>query len=329
MVLSSSPRSLPSPAACFNHSPLSCTIISSTACDIPYPATISGPCDLAVMHPTAAMYNESEKKPAFWVGSLLLVLLGVVTAGTLGGLGALALNTAGAATAVGRLEGEVDVLLRVETDDERGDVDDLLADADVALADEDTGVVDRLGEAELEDLGLETALKEVLGLEGKDVVETHAGVVKDTNADETTDKSVALEETLGVLLVELQEVTSSTTDLGEGELNAPDLALVAETVLAGELYVSTSSLGDCAISGAIFREVLVVEEQRKRYRRGRKVGRLVVPVTPNFPTLILSDFICPHRPTKYSKFSSHRAVLPPSYAVAVDPTLTLAKLNRQ
>lgn len=198
-------------------------------------AALRGPCDLAVMHPTAAMYNESEKKPAFWVGSLLLVLLGVVAAGTLSGLGALALNTAGAATAVGRLEGEVDVLLRVETDDERGDVDDLLADADVALADEDTGVVDRLGEAELEDLGLETALKEVLGLEGKDVVETHAGVVEHTNADETTDKGVALEETLGVLLVELQEVTSSTTDLGEGELNAPDLTLVAETVLAGKL----------------------------------------------------------------------------------------------
>lgn len=206
------------------------------------------------MHPTAAMYNESEKKPACWVGSLLLVLLGVVTAGTLGGLGALALNTAGAATAVGRLEGEVDVLLRVETDDERGNVDDLLADADVALADEDTGVVDRLGEAELEDLGLETALKEVLGLEGKDVVETHAGVVEDTNADETTDKGVALEETLGVLLVELQEVTSGTTDLGEGELNAPDLTLVAETVLAGELKVSTSSFLDCAILEHLFGE---------------------------------------------------------------------------
>jgi len=175
------------------------------------------------------------------VECLLLVLVGLgVTA--LSGGSALALDTAGTATTVGRLERVVDVLLRVEADNERGDVDDLLADADVALADEDTSVVDRLGEAELEDLGLETALKEVLGLKGKDVVETHARVVEDTNANKTTDKGVALEEALRVLLVELEELTSRTTDLREGKLNAPDLTLVAETVLAGELNVSITCM---------------------------------------------------------------------------------------
>lgn len=39
------------------------------------------------------------------------------------------------------------MLLRVESDDEGGDVDDLLADSDVSLSDEDSGVVDRLGES--------------------------------------------------------------------------------------------------------------------------------------------------------------------------------------
>ena len=53
---------------------------------------------------------------------------------------------------------------RVEPDDKRGDVDDPAADADVALADEDAGVVDRLGEARLEDLGLQAALHKVLDL---------------------------------------------------------------------------------------------------------------------------------------------------------------------
>jgi hypothetical protein len=95
--------------------------------------------------------------------------------------------------------------------------------------------VDRLGEAELEHLGLETALEEVLSLEGEHVVETHARVVKHTDAHQAADKGVALEETLGVLVVELEELTGGTTDLREGKLNAPDLALVAETVLAGEL----------------------------------------------------------------------------------------------
>ena len=59
---------------------------------------------------------------------LLLVLL-VATLLLLGSGGStLALDTAGAATAERRGQGEVDVLLRVEADDERGNVDDLLAD---------------------------------------------------------------------------------------------------------------------------------------------------------------------------------------------------------
>lgn len=99
------------------------------------------------------------------------------------------------------------MLLGVETDNERGNVDDLLADADVALANEDTGVVDGLGEAKLVDAGLETTLKEILSLEGKDVIELHAGLVKDTNANETANEGIAFEKTLGVLLVEGKKLT--------------------------------------------------------------------------------------------------------------------------
>lgn len=99
------------------------------------------------------------------------------------------------------------MLLGVETDNERRNVDDLLADADVALLDEDTGVVDGLGEAELVDAGLETTLKEILSLEGKDVIELHAGLVKDTDAHETANEGIAFEETLGVLLVEGKKLT--------------------------------------------------------------------------------------------------------------------------
>ena len=52
---------------------------------------------------------------------------------TLSSAGLLALDTARAATTVGRGKGEVDVLLGVKADDERGDVDDLLADAVMLL----------------------------------------------------------------------------------------------------------------------------------------------------------------------------------------------------
>lgn len=111
---------------------------------------------------------------------------------------------------------------------------------DVTLTDEDTGVVDGLGEAELVHAGLETTLQEVLDLEGKDVIELHAGLVEDTDTDQTANEGVAFEETLGVLLVHGEELTGSTTDLGEGELDAPHLTLVAETVLADGLQLSVA-----------------------------------------------------------------------------------------
>jgi hypothetical protein len=155
--------------------------------------------------------------------NLLLILLGLlVTVTTSGGSGLLAAHTTGAATTEGRSEGEVNVLLGVKTDHERGNVDDLLADADVALLDEDTGVVDGLGEAKLVDAGLETALEEVLDLEGKNVIKLHAGLIEHTDADQTANEGIAFEETLGVLLVESEELTVEEKML----VSCPPIALV-------------------------------------------------------------------------------------------------------
>lgn len=61
---------------------------------------------------------------------LLFLLLGVIATLLLfRGLGLLSPDTAGTPTTERRGEGEVDVLLRVETDDERRNVHNLLADA--------------------------------------------------------------------------------------------------------------------------------------------------------------------------------------------------------
>lgn len=192
---------------------------------------------------------------------LFLILLITTLLALLGGLGLLSADTTGAAATVGGGEGEVNVLLGVETDDERGDVDDLLADADVALTDQDTSVVDRLGETKLVDAGLETTLQEILDLKGKHVIELHAGLVEDTDTDQTANEGIALEETLGVLLVESKKLTvdgfmvsnclchkfiiffplqgadipGSTTDLGQSQTDSPDLTLVAQAILADEL----------------------------------------------------------------------------------------------
>ena len=78
---------------------------------------------------------------------------------------------------------------------------------DVTLTDEDTGVVDGLGKTKLVDASLETTLQEVLDLKGKDVIELHAGLVEDTDTDQTANEGIAFEETLGVLLVESKKLT--------------------------------------------------------------------------------------------------------------------------
>ncbi len=132
---------------------------------------------------------------------LLLVIL------LLGSLGLLSSDTTRAATPEGRGQGEVNVLLGVQTDDERWDVDNLLADTDVALADEDTGVVDRLSETKLVDASLKATLHEVFDLEGQDVIELHAGLVEHTDTHKTANEGIAFEQTLGVLLVEGKKLT--------------------------------------------------------------------------------------------------------------------------
>ena len=107
---------------------------------------------------------------------LFILLLRVVTP-TRGRRLPLALDATRATAAKGRVEREVDVLLRVGAHEERRHVHDLLADADVALADEHARVVHRLGEAELEHQRLQAALEERLGVEREDVIELVLGFI--------------------------------------------------------------------------------------------------------------------------------------------------------
>ncbi len=84
----------------------------------------------------------------------------------------------------------------------------------MALLDQDTGVVDRLGETKLVHAGLETTLQEVLDTKGKDIIELHAGLIEHTDADQTTNQSVTFEKTLGVLLVEGEQLTKCVISPG-------------------------------------------------------------------------------------------------------------------
>jgi hypothetical protein len=182
------------------------------------------------------------------VKNLLFIFFFGITTST--GSGSLSLDTTSTATTKGRGQGEIDVLLGVQTNNERRNVDNLLTNADVTLTDQDASVMDGLGKTQLEDLGLETTLQEILNLETQDVIKLHVGFIKDTDTHKTTDQGVTFKETTGVLLIQLEELTSSTTDLGKGQTDSVDFLLVLETKLTNQLefLVKTSSfegtLGD-------------------------------------------------------------------------------------
>jgi len=103
--------------------------------------------------------------------------------------------------------------------------------------------MDRLGETELVDTGLKTALHEILELQGQDVIELHARLVEHTDTDETANERISFEETLGVLLVEGKKLTGSTTNLGQSQGDTPHLALVAETIFADNLQLGVETSG--------------------------------------------------------------------------------------
>ncbi|KAF8363380.1 hypothetical protein PRIPAC_90303, partial [Pristionchus pacificus] len=100
-------------------------------------------------------------------------------------LGISSLYAAGASTSEGRLEGEVNVLLRVETDNERRNVDDLATDAAKGYYRVPIYPIKHK----------KAALKEVLDAETEHVIELHAVLGEHSNTNETTEKGISFEET--------------------------------------------------------------------------------------------------------------------------------------
>ena len=82
----------------------------------------------------------------------------------------------------------------------------------MALPDQDTGMVNGFRQAALENLSLQTTLQEVFNLQRQHVIQTHTRLVKHTNSNETTNKGVSLEKAFRIFHIELQELTSSTTN---------------------------------------------------------------------------------------------------------------------
>jgi len=178
-------------------------------------------------------------------------------------LGSVSLDTldaTGAAATEGRNFSEADVTFAGLADHEGGGGDDLLTDGDVALEDQAAGLVDGAGHTVLEDDGLEAAFKNVGNSEGEDVIELVLGLFEEAEVVAAAENGVTFEDTARVGLGEGEEETSGTTHLGEDDVDAPDLTLAAEAVLAdeAELTVETFAFVGAAGSGGDAVEVAVV-----------------------------------------------------------------------
>ena len=64
-----------------------------------------------------------------------------------------------------------------------------------------------------EHLSLESSLQKVLSLECQHVVESHSSVVEHADPDQSSDQGITLEQSLGILLIEFEQFSRSSTDL--------------------------------------------------------------------------------------------------------------------
>ena len=107
----------------------------------------------------------------------------------------------------------------------------------MSLPDQYPGMMNALGQTTLENLSLQPPLQEILNFQSQHIIKPHPRLVQHTDTHEPTDECITLEKTLRVLIVELEELTGSTSDFGQGQGNSPDLPFVAEAVLAGKLTI--------------------------------------------------------------------------------------------
>lgn len=113
---------------------------------------------------------------------------------------------------------------------------------DVSLADEYTSMVKGLGKVLLEDKSLEATGHDVRHFDGENVIQLFLVLLQETEANASSEESLSFEDTLGVLLVKSEQLTSVGTHLGEEELNAPNLTLVLEAELTNDFHLIVKTL---------------------------------------------------------------------------------------
>lgn len=112
----------------------------------------------------------------------------------------------------------------------------------MSLLDENTSVMDGLSHTELEDLSLQSSLKEISDVQGQDVIQLVLGLVHNTHTVQSAQESGTLENTTRILLVQGQQLTSSSSDLLQNVFDSPNFTLVLQTELSDQLEFGIDAL---------------------------------------------------------------------------------------
>ena len=102
--------------------------------------------------------------------------------------------------------------------------------------DQDSGLMDGFClEAFLVDPGLESLVEEFVDSETQHVIELELFVGEETVSVHSIEEGSTFEKSSGVLFLKSQQLTGGLSEVGEEEMDSPDLTLVLETVLTDEL----------------------------------------------------------------------------------------------
>ena len=113
---------------------------------------------------------------------------------------------------------------------------------DVALANEDTCMVERLREILLEHQSLKAATHDVSSLDTQHIIQLALVLIKKTQTRAAAEKSLTLENTLGILLIESEKISSGFTHLGQHNLNTPNLTLVFQAEFPDNFHLTVQAL---------------------------------------------------------------------------------------
>jgi hypothetical protein len=192
----------------------------------------------------------------FSLTHLLFILLSIIAAIILlfRSFSLLPPDTAVAPATKGRRKGEVDMLLGIETHNKGRNINNLLPNSNMSLTDKNASMMNGLCETKLIDAGLQAALQEVLNLQSQDVIQLHARLVKNANANKTTDERIPFKQAFRIFFIKGQKLTAkalgrtvlskrlgripgSTTDFGKCKQDTPDFTLIPQTIFSNRLQL--------------------------------------------------------------------------------------------